>query len=196
MYDDIEADYWKDCLISLIHKNMVKTEAHNLYFQDSKNVIQAFETEYPQWKGECHFSDSYASWEIFITDSIKLRLYIQSQIKITLLQKNDNDFIKLADGKIHNNPFPEIAELLSKKEQLEREVDELKKNNLKFQKQQKITGEIIKALLYKKLGKEAHFTLEFLKKDFLLTIFENNEEKKYALTMNNFKDEINNIQTK
>ncbi len=195
MYEDIESDFWKEHFVHMLHKNMVRTNALSLSIINAKKEFDAFENKFSSYKAEINFSTSYVTWEIFVTPSVKLRLYIQSQVKASLLQVNGGDLVKIADAKFPYNPFPEIEEFLQNKEKYLKELDQTINNSLKFSKQQKLTGEIIKALLMNKFtDTNKIWHLEFTKTDYKLIILEAGEEKIVPISFKNFKQDIELLQ--
>lgn len=194
MYDDVESDFWKDVFVHMQHKNMIRTDASFLHRSDTEKVFEDFSKKHPDVSPEIVNASSYTTWEIFITKTIKLRLFIQSQIKASLLQLNDGDFVKIADAKFPYNPFPEIEELLSNKENLENDLNEKLTGNTKFSKQQKITGEIIKALLMKKFADEnIIWNLEFTKTDYKVIIEKDKKQQVIDISFKNFMKDIQSI---
>lgn len=194
MNQDIEADFWKDIFVHMQHKNMVRTNAENLSFQNAQKEFERFQKIHPEIHAEIEQSSNYVTWEIFLTDTIKLRLFIQSQIKCTLLQKNNGDLVKIADGKFPYNPFMEIEEFLKNRNSyeidLKKEIDE----HSKFMMLQKITGEFIKALLKEKFDNtNTIWHLEFTKRDYNLVIQTNEDEKRIPISFKNFKSDISKI---
>ena len=98
MYDDVESDFWKDIFVHLQHKNMVRVGAERLLLSDVPDVFQKFSLAHPELQPQTQVNESSASWEIFVTSTIKLRLFIQSGIKASLLHKKGADFVKIADA--------------------------------------------------------------------------------------------------
>lgn len=194
MYDDVEADFWKEIFVHMQHKNMIRTNGEALFKEQYKKLFDEFEKKYPDYPSQITDSASYLSWEIFITPTVKLRLYIQNQIKASLLQVNNGDLVKIADAKFPYNPLPEIEELLQNKEKYRSQLIEKTDSNIKFLKQQKLTGEIIKALLKNKFnGEKMNWYLEPSKTDFVLTIVKNGEEIKKTIHMKSFKEDISEL---
>ena len=42
MYDDIEADFWKEHFSHVLHKNMVRIDAEKLTFDNAAGIIEGF----------------------------------------------------------------------------------------------------------------------------------------------------------
>lgn len=193
---DIEGDFWKDILVHLLHHNMVKANGQRLALSDSQKAFDLFKEKHPDIKTEVQLSQGYSVWEMFITSTIKIRIFIQSQVKVTFLQKTgDSDLIKLADAKFPNNPFDEIELLLEKIPEYEKELFEKKNQYVRIQKKQKITGEMIKALLKKKLeGTGIVYELKIQdENNFILVLTQKGEQKNIVISMNNFAADINGI---
>ncbi len=193
MYDDVESDFWKDIFVHLQHKNMVRVGAERLLLCDVENVFQKFSLAHPELQPQSQVNESSASWEIFVTSTIKLRLFIQSGIKASLLQKKGADFVKIADAKFPYNPFPEISELLSKRDSYEREIFRLKEAGAKNDRRNKLAAEFIKAYAEEKIGKGLGTTWQLEEKGniFVLHIqFSVGEEKQLELSAEDFAEKI------
>lgn len=147
---DFEADFWKEQFVHLLHKNMVRIGAEPLYFNTSTPKIDKFALTYPQYSASVEYKENYLTWEVFVTPSVKLRLFIQNQIKASLMQKNGSDFIKIADAKFPYDPFPEIAEFLKNKDNLTVELEHLLSNKAKTNRQLQLAKQFIKANLSQK----------------------------------------------
>lgn len=193
---DIEGDFWKDILVHLLHHNMVKASGQRLALSDSQKAFDLFSQKHPDKKTEIQLSSGYSVWEMFITSTIKIRVYIQSQVKVTFLQKtSDSDLIKLADAKFPNNPFDEIELLLEKIPEYEQELSEKKNQYVRILKKQKITGEMIKALLKKRL-EGTGIVYELSPQDennFALILTNKGERKNIVISMKNFDADVNSI---
>ena len=116
MYDDTEADFWKEHFSRLLHKNMMSTDAQRITFDNCAGIIDGFKNRHPELKPDVNFYPTYATFEIFITDTVKLRIFIQNQVKCTLLQFDEGDYVKIVDAKFPYNPFMEIEEFLKQEE--------------------------------------------------------------------------------
>lgn len=197
MYDDVESDFWKDVFVHMQHKNMIRTVGIGpsvLSVSNSQEVFDRFSYIHPELKPEITKSESYVTWELFLTGTIKLRLFIQNGIKASLLQKNGNDLIKIADAKFHVNPFPEIEEIIKKSHDLEIQLQKQIDESVKVKKQQKLAGEFIKAILKNKLNKtQTIWNLKYLKEDFSLELQNGNETKTYNIGIKSFKQDLDEI---
>lgn len=192
MYDDVESDFWKEIFVHLQHKNMVRCGAERLYLQDCDKAFERFSIAHPDIQAEITKTETYATWEIFISDNVKLRLFIQNQIKGSLMQKSGGDLVKIADAKFPNNPFPEIEEFLSRRNDYLRELHSKIDFHVRDMKKQKLFCEFIKAHLIKKFKnqKDIIWTLEPLGKDFKLMLQDNSCEKELILTCDNYINQI------
>ena len=206
MYDDVESDYWKGIFVHLQHKNMMRMGASNeenssTSFSDKLTVANAtqqfdiFKKRNPDISPSIEGSSSYYTWETFVTNNVKVRLFIQNQIKCSLMQNISGDFTKIADAKFPNNPFPELEEFLSRREDYKKELSSLKTITIRNDKQKKIAYQFIKANLSKKFNKsDTIWTLEEKEDDFLLTIdLGSGNKKEVKLSIDNFMDEIKDI---
>lgn len=184
MYDDIEADYWKEIFVHMQHKNMVRQNAERLAIQDAQKAFERFSFIHPELKCEVTNAGSYITWEVFISDTVKLRLFIQSSIKGTLLQKDGGDLTKIADAKFFNNPFPEIEEFFKNRDFYLRELNAKKDEGVRLKKKQKLAAEFIKAKLKKKYENQTDvmWNLEIRKEDFLLKLTVAGETREIVLT--------------
>jgi len=192
MFEDVESDFWKEIFVHLQHKNMIRIGAERLYVQDCDKAFERFALAHPDIQTEITRSENYATWEIFISDTVKLRLFLQNQIKGSLLQKSGGDLVKICDAKFPNNPFPEIEEFLSHRNEYLVELHSKLENSIRVTKKQKLTGEFIKAHLKKKFDnqKEIIWTLEPEKNDFKLTLQKGKDSKTITVSCKNYIEEI------
>ena len=154
-YIDNEADFWKELFVHLQHKNMVRTNAQALRLENCKAAFDEFAASHPAAIINSEFTGSYCTFELVLTPQIKLRLYVQSAIKGSLLQKNGSDYIKLCDAKFPYNPLPEIDEFLAHLPEYLKNLEQALENKSRSRRRQKLALEFIKA--YAKIHlKEAH----------------------------------------
>lgn len=151
---DIESDFWKEILRHLQHRNMSRIEARRLPLSDAMNEIENFRKRHPDIIFRVEDKKSYITWETEITETIKFRLFIQNQIKASLLQETAGEWTKIADAKFPNNPFPEVELLLSNREKYVAGLQNEKKIGRVDEIQTKISIELIKAVLMKKFRKD------------------------------------------
>ena len=144
-YIDNEADFWKEHFVHIQHKNMVRTNATPLRLADCKEAFEAFAASHPAARIKTEFSASYCTFEVPLTAAIKLRLFIQSSIKGSLMQKHGADYVKLCDAKFPYNPLPEIDEFLSHLPSYLEELGQSLENKARSERRQKIAMEFIKA---------------------------------------------------
>lgn len=190
----MENDFWKEKLNYYQQMNMTKKEHSFLHMDEAVDKINEFTKKFPSVQTELNQSNSYITWEAYISSSVKLRFYIQSQIKISFMQKIDGVFTKVADAKFPYDPFAEIEDLFTNLDSIVNEFDSSKVNEQQLQKQQKITYEFIKANLSQKLNKSIIYHIECRQKDFLLVMENyNGAEKSVSLTADNFRQIINNL---
>ena len=198
MFDDVESDFWKQKFINLQKENMNEKNPERLTMDMAKKEIAMFKTKFPESIVYVQDSGSYISWELFLTSTTKFRLYIQNQIKASLMQETKGEFIKTVDAKFLNNPFPHIADFYRNKDQYINEVAQLKQEAYRTKKQQKIIGEIIKALLQKKFqkNKTESWQLEPLKNDFKLIVndLSKSSAAEYVISLTDFKNDISRLQ--
>ena len=156
-YIDNEADFWKEHFVHLQHKNMVRTNAQPLRLDDCKAAFEEFAVSHPAARITTEYSGSYCTFEVALTETIKLRLYIQSAIKGSLMQKNGTDYVKICDAKFPYNPLPEISEFLQKLPDYLKELQESLENKSRSKRRQKLALEFIKA--YAKTHLKQAFTI-------------------------------------
>ena len=144
-YSDTEADFWKEVFVHLQHKNMVRTNAQPLHMQDCKQEFEAFTASHPDAKIFCEYFPSYCTFEVSLTASIKLRLFIQNNIKASILQKAAQEYIKICDAKFPYNPLPEIHEFLEKLPAYLTELEQSLEKKSRSHRRQQLALEFIKA---------------------------------------------------
>lgn len=194
MYDDVEADFWKEIIVHVQHKNMIRTNATRLYLSDAQTEFEKFASAHPDLPAEITNAATYSTWEVFVTPSIKLRLFIQSQIKGTLLQVQDNDLVKIADMKFPNNPFPDIEEFLSHREEYNAMLAQRKNDALRSNKKLQLAGQFVKAYLKNRLqGTEFLWQLDYAKDGFTLKLQLGNDEKTGAINPATFKEDVEKV---
>ena len=95
---------------------MVRTDAGKLSLIEAEQTFERFSFAHPEIKADYSINSdlegkpSFATWEVTVTPEIKFRLFIQNQIKASLLQRRGGEYIKIADAKFPYNPFSEISE--------------------------------------------------------------------------------------
>lgn len=188
MSQDIEGDFWKEVFMHAQHRNMSRIGATRITYDEAAHQIEDFAQRHPEIHPLVEDTGSYVTWETPITDTISLRLFIQSQVKGTLLQKNNGDWVKIADAKFLNNPFPEVEVILENRKNYQQEINRLTNNSIHENMQKKISGEFIKAYLMKLCSdKNTSWDLKPLDSDkFEVSIKTGNGEKKVIVTSENF----------
>lgn len=195
MYDDVESDFWKEIFVHMQHKNMVRTDAQRLNLSDAPAQFERFSLAHPEIKTEITNAATYTTWEIFVTPTVKLRLYIQSQIKASLLQVQGGDLVKIADAKFPNNPFSEIEEFISRRDEYQKELYRLNVENQKKQRQFQLALQFIKAYITEKWNKkDVIWQLKIEKNGIALILEENGNEKKLLLLPEDWKTKIESVQ--
>lgn len=188
---DIESDFWKEIFRHLQHRNMSRIGAERLSLADAPSEIENFGKNHPEIIFRSEDKGSYITWETEVTETVKLRLFIQAQIKASLLQENSGEWIKIADAKFPNNPFPEVELLLSSREKYKAELQNEKKSSQVSGIQQKIAMELIKAVLMKKIRMENSFVkVENSEKGFAAEIVSPEGSQKFSFSMENLPEEI------
>lgn len=150
-YSDSEADFWKEHFVHLQHKNMVRTNAEPLRMADCKSQFEAFAASHPDAKITAEYFPSYCTFEVALTATIKLRLFIQNSIKASMMQKCGPEYIKICDAKFPYNPLPEISEFLQKLPDYLRELEKSLEKKSRSDRRQKLALEFIKAYAEKHL---------------------------------------------
>ncbi len=144
-YSDTEADFWKEHFVHLQHKNMVRANALPLHMADCKAEFEAFTASHPDAKISCEYFPSYCTFEVTLTTTIKLRLFIQNNIKASLMQKCGSEYIKICDAKFPYNPLPEISEFLAGLPNYLAELSQSLEKKSRSNRRQKLAQEFIKA---------------------------------------------------
>lgn len=187
-YIDNEADFWKEHFVHLQHKNMVRTNAQPLHMTDCKAEFEAFTASHPEAKISCEYFPSYCTFEVSLTSTIKLRLFIQNNIKASMLQKCGADYVKICDAKFPYNPLHEISEFLSKLPDYLTELSQSLENKSRSIRRQKLALEFIKAYATKHLknaftvnsSEDGTFTLTLPAKSINIQITEDDFMQKIA----------------
>lgn len=170
MFDDIESDFWKEQISVMQKNNLLRKDSEKLYMFDCENKFEEFKLLHPELVIETTCSANHCSLEFFVTQDVKLRLFVQNQIKISFLQRSDGDLIKIADAKFPNNPFIEIEIFLSRKMDVNKQLLKIKENSQIIQKRQNFAAFFIEAYLEKKLGEMFYWNIQKNKKNLLIKI--------------------------
>ncbi len=192
--EDIESAFWKEKVMHLVHENMNRHDAKALYIQDAEEEINRFIKENSLQNAKITKEASYIIFEFDYTSEIKIRMYIQSLIKFSLMQKSDSEYVKVADAKFINSPFLELKAFIKEKDGYLKELSEKKKKSLVMNRQQQITSQMIKAMMKKKSeGKNIVWSLEPVENGFILKIINDDEIKNYRIDSKNFVEVIKEI---
>lgn len=188
--NDIESDFWKEIFRHLQHRNMSRVGGNRLSLQDAPAEIEKFTDQYKDVNFIVDNSGSYITFEAPITDTINVRLFIQNQIKASLMQKNGSDWVKIADAKFFNNPFPEVELLLQNREQYKKDLAAQKKETVQNDVKLRITSELIKAMMMKKWGATEGLNVVMQDNNFTVTAIVNGQKKEVLLSQQNFFNEL------
>lgn len=187
-YIDNEADFWKEIFVHLQHKNMVRTNAQPLRFAECKEAFDAFSASHPDARIATEYSASYCTFELTINSNTKLRLYIQSSIKGSIMQKKGAEYIKVCDAKFPYNPLPEIDEFICRLPEYLKELESSLENKASSLRRQKLALEFIKAYASKHIPQnqawkiepksDGNFTLTLLKSGITLELTDQDFKEK------------------
>ena len=136
---------------------------------DCKAEFDAFTDSHPDTKISCEYFPSYCTFEVTLTSTIKLRLFIQNNIKASIMQKCGPEYIKICDAKFPYNPLPEIDEFLARLPDYLAELRQSLEKKSRSQRRQKLALEFIKVYAAKHLSQafpinpneDGTFTLNF-----------------------------------
>lgn len=174
MNEEIINDFWKEKMILLQRQNSRAGEP----LSDLEKAVYEIEKIlmlFPNMKSELDKSESYISWELFVSETFHIRLYIQRQTKISFYGKTRTGFEKIADAKLFNNPFPSLLHFLKHFDEYEVELYHTEESAKKVSMQKKIEGEFIKSILQKKYADKI-YSLELKKDKWFLTVDEKTTE--------------------
>ena len=178
MFDDTIADFWKDKMVKIQKQNMARKDAERLPLIEAQNCFNEFAAKHPDFPAVTAVSSSYATWEINLTEELKLRLFIQNQIKATFLQKNGADYIKLADARFLNNPFPEIEQFIERLPEHLSTLQGQQLESLHNSRYMKVARHFITAFLQEKYeGSDILWKIEEAGKAFKIKLSHNGDEK-------------------
>lgn len=189
-YIDNEADFWKEHFVHLQHKNMVRTNAGPLRLDECKDAFEEFSALHPEARINSEFFSSYCTFEITLTSTIKLRLFVQNNIKASIMQKCGAEYIKICDAKFSHNPLPEISEFLLKLPDYLKELEQSLENKARSERRQKLVLEFIKA--YASTHLKVHYEVTMNDDGTFLLILPANSIN-IQITENNFMQKINEL---
>ena len=188
-------DFWRTKFAALQQKNMTATGRSRLTVQNIREEASVFSEKFPSLPVSVTENGSGMEFEAELSSELKIRLFVQNQVKGSILQKTEAGFVKLGDAKFWTNPFPELEDFVNHFNEYQTELEEWSAGRQKFLKMQKLTGEMIKALLKKKLdGKGLVWFLEPTDSAFILSIEKSGQKQTYNLSMTRFAQEINELE--
>ena len=160
MFDDIESDFWKEQISAMQKNNLLRKDSDRLFMSECEKKFEEFKLLHPELVVETTCSANHCSLEFFVTQDVKLRLFVQNQTKLSFLQRSDGDLIKIADAKFPNNPFKDIEDFLLHRKDLTEQLLQLKETKQIIQKQQNFAAFFIEAYLDKKLGETFQWKIQ------------------------------------
>lgn len=194
MYTQAEGDFWKEKLI-LMQRQSLRLNPVTLNLSDAEKNIENIKKLFPQMEISENTSSSYISADFQASKKLKIRLYIQNQIKITFLEEGISNWEKIADAKFLNDPFPLLIHFLNHIKQYEEELKNLLGKQKIIEKKQKIAAEFIKASLKKKFkDSQILWNLQINQENFTLILEKDRDSRRIPLSFENFPSEIENIQ--
>ena len=193
MNTDIEADFWKEIFRHLQHRNMSRLDGTKLLFSDAEDEVRKFQESHKDVNFKIENTESYITFEAPVTESVNIRLFIQNQIKGSLMQKNGSDWVKIADAKFYNNPFSEIELILKNREKYKKDLAELKKESASDNVKDRITVELVKAMMMKKWGVYEGLNIRLQDNNFTVSAIVCGQKKEALLSKQSFYDEIKSL---
>ena len=160
MFNDIESDFWKEQIFAMQKNNLLRKDSDRLFMSECEKKFEEFKLLHPELVVETTCSANHCSLEFFVTQDVKLRLFVQNQTKLSFLQRSDGDLIKIADAKFPNNPFKDIEDFLLHRKDLTEQLLQLKETKQIIQKQQNFAAFFIEAYLDKKLGETFQWKIQ------------------------------------
>ena len=160
MFDDIESDFWKEQISAMQKNNLLRKDSDRLFMSECEKKFEEFKLLHPELVVETTCSANHCSLDFFVTQDVKLRLFVQNQTKLSFLQRSDGDLIKIADAKFPNNPFKDIEDFLLHRKDLTEQLLQLKETKQIIQKQQNFAAFFIEAYLDKKLGETFQWKIQ------------------------------------
>lgn len=188
-----EENFWKNILVKMQHENMMHTDGEKLYLQDCQYQFERFSLAHPNIKTEVTDAQSYKVFEFYIAQNLKFRLYIQSQIKASIMSLEHGTFEKVADAKFVNNPFPEIENFIKNMDSYLVSIEHEKIKDEHLSKKQKIAEQFIKAYCKIKIPSNLGWNLESHESSWTLNILDTKKssvEKNISITALKFKEQI------
>ena len=188
-------DFWRTKFAVLQQKNMTAVGRDRLTIQNIREEAAAFSERFPSVPVSVTKNGSGMEFEAELSFELKIRLFVQNQVKGSILQRTEAGFIKLGDAKFWTNPFPELDDFVNHFDEYQAELEEWSAGRQKFLKMQRLTGEMIKSILKKKLdGKGVVWFLEPTDSAFILTTENAGNKQTHSLSMSCFAQEINELE--
>ena len=188
-------DFWRTKFAVLQQKNMTAVGRDRLTIQNIREEAAAFSERFPSVPVSVTENSSGMEFEAELSFELKIRLFVQNQVKGSILQRTEAGFIKLGDAKFWTNPFPELDDFVNHFDEYQAELEEWSAGRQKFLKMQRLTGEMIKSILKKKLdGKGVVWFLEPTDSAFILTTEHAGNKQTHSLSMSCFVQEINELE--
>lgn len=193
--EDNTGEFWCTRFVELQKINMRAAGRERMNMETAPALIKEFEEKNPGVNSKVTVNETNVDWEIILSAELKMRFFVQSQVKGSIMQKVDAGFVKLADAKFFSNPIPEIQDFVEKFSDMQQEFSDWKIQGQKFGKLQKITGEFIKAIVMDKIkGQNIQWQLETDASNFVLLVEKNGGRTEYQISMADFVSEVEKIE--
>ncbi|MCI6545471.1 MAG: hypothetical protein MR494_03595 [Spirochaetia bacterium] len=193
--EDNTGEFWRTRFVELQKINMRAAGRERMNMETAPALIKEFEEKNPGVNSKVTVNETNVDWEIILSAELKMRFFVQNQVKGSIMQKVDAGFVKLADAKFYSNPIPEIQDFVEKFSDMQQEFSDWKIQGQKYGKLQKITGELIKAIVMDKIkGQNIQWQLETDASNFVLLVEKNGERKEYQISMADFVSEVEKIE--
>ena len=193
--EDNTGEFWRTRFVELQKINMRASGRERMNMETAPALIKEFEEKNPGVNSKVTVNEINVDWEIILSAELKMRFFVQNQVKGSIMQKVDAGFVKLADAKFYSNPIPEIQDFVEKFSDMQQEFSDWKIQGQKYGKLQKITGEFIKAIVMKKIkGQNIQWQLETDASNFVLLVEKNGGRKEYQISMADFVSEVEKIE--
>lgn len=193
--EDNTGEFWRTRFVELQKINMRAAGRERMNMETAPALIKEFEEKNPGVNSKVTVNETNVDWEIILSAELKMRFFVQSQVKGSIMQKVDAGFVKLADAKFFSNPIPEIQDFVEKFSDMQQEFSDWKIQGQKYGKLQKITGEFIKAIVMKKIkGQNIQWQLETDASNFVLLVEKNGGRTEYQISMADFVSEVEKIE--
>lgn len=193
--EDNTGEFWRTRFVELQKINMRASGREKMNMETAPALIKEFEEKNPEVNSKVTVNETNVDWEIILSAELKMRFFVQNQVKGSIMQKVDAGFVKLADAKFYSNPIPEIQDFVEKFSDMQQEFSDWKIQGQKYGKLQKITGEFIKAIVMKKIkGQNIQWQLETDASHFVLLVEKNGGRKEYQISMADFVSEVEKIE--